>query len=52
VCGEHDVCVHVAPELEANQVISPTVTLSISDRESLAERNEFEGDGLIAAVQR
>jgi hypothetical protein len=28
------------------------VTISVSDRESLTERNEFESDELTAAVQR
>ena len=41
----------VVLDLEANQIISPTVTLSVSDRELLSERNKFEGDGLTAAKQ-
>ena len=36
--------------IEANQIISPVVTLSVPDRE-LLERNEFRGDGLTVAEQ-
>jgi hypothetical protein len=53
VCEGECECVHVhcSRTIKANQVISPVVTPSVSDRELLSERNEFEGDGLTVAVQ-
>ena len=48
-------CVCQIPTIESNQltvtIASPVVTLNVSDRELLLERNGFEGDELTVVVQ-